>query len=214
MLTSICFGQKDATKFLGIPVDGTKSTMIQKLKEKGYIYNVQTDCLEGEFNGRDVTINIVTNNNKVYRIMVMDAHGSSEAQIKIRYNNLCHQFENNKKYMPIAPIDDFIIPDGENISFELSVHKKSYQAVFAQLQLEEEFLEGMNEYAKTKVPKEEYEQLSETEKLHLFKLLSEDYLKKVGAMKIVWFTIGEIYGDYYICIYYDNLYNQANGEDL
>ena len=65
------------------------------------------------------------------------------------------------------------------------------------IQMEEEFLEGMNEYAKTKVPKEEFEQLSETEKLHLFKLLSEDYLKEVGAMKIVWFTIGEMYGDYY-----------------
>lgn len=37
-----------------------------------------------------------------------------------------------------------------------------------------------------------------------------DYL----SMKQVWFSIAETYGEYYICMYYDNKYNQANGEDL
>ena len=31
------YAQKDVTKFLGIPVDGTKSEMIKKLKEKQMI---------------------------------------------------------------------------------------------------------------------------------------------------------------------------------
>ena len=61
MISSICFAQKDVTKFLGIPVDGTKSAMIQKLKDKGYTYNSRKDCLEGEFNGRNVEIYVVTN---------------------------------------------------------------------------------------------------------------------------------------------------------
>ena len=30
----------------------------------------------------------------------------------------------------------------------------------------------------------------------------------------VWFTIEEIYGKYYIAMFYDNEYNKANGEDL
>lgn len=30
----------------------------------------------------------------------------------------------------------------------------------------------------------------------------------------VWFTIHEYYGEYYIGLYYDNLHNQAHGEDL
>ena len=30
------YAQQDVTKFLGIPVDGSKSDMIQKLKAKGY----------------------------------------------------------------------------------------------------------------------------------------------------------------------------------
>ena len=34
----------------------------------------------------------MTNNNKVYRILVKDAVGSSETDIKIRFNTLCQQF--------------------------------------------------------------------------------------------------------------------------
>ena len=58
--------------FLGIPVDGTKSAMIQKLKAKGYTYNATLDILEGEFNGQPVFISVVTENNKVYRICLLD----------------------------------------------------------------------------------------------------------------------------------------------
>ena len=32
--------------------------------------------------------------------------------------------------------------------------------------------------------------------------------------KLVWFMIDEMYGDYYILLYYDNGYNHADGEDL
>lgn len=32
--------------------------------------------------------------------------------------------------------------------------------------------------------------------------------------KSVWFMIAEQFGEYYILLYYDNGYNQANGEDL
>ena len=80
--------QRDVTKFLGIPVDGTKSEMIQKLKAKGFRWNMEKECLEGEFNGRDVEISIVTNNNKVYRIAVVDAIFSNETSIRIRFNSL------------------------------------------------------------------------------------------------------------------------------
>ena len=78
--------QKDVTKFLGIPVDGNKSEMKKKLIAKGFSYNAQGDFLEGEFNGRDVQLFIVTNNNKVWRIMVCDANSCDETDIKIRFN--------------------------------------------------------------------------------------------------------------------------------
>lgn len=41
-----------------------------------------------------------------------------------------------------------------------------------------------------------------------------DYAIDILYKKTVWFMISEIYGKYYIAMYYDNGYNQANGEDL
>ena len=168
------FAQKEVTKFLGIPVDGYKSEMIQKLKAKGYRYNSATDYLEGEFNGMDVEIAVVTNNNKVYRIFVADKYSVDESQIKIRYNNLCYQFSNNSKYVTLK---DYSISESEDISYELLVHNKAYQAAF-------------------------------------FQILSDNDTDEDILNRQVWFTINEQYGKYKILMYYDNGYNQANGDDL
>ena len=102
-ISTILYAQKDVTRFLGIPVDGSKSEMIQKLKAKGYRYNSTLDCLEGEFNGSQVYLSVVTNNNKVWRIVVMDAVPSNEADIRIRFNALCRQFKNNQRYTFYPP---------------------------------------------------------------------------------------------------------------
>ena len=75
---------KDVTKFLGIPVDGTKTEMKQKLIAKGFVPKKlgNNEWLEGEFNGRNVRAFIVTNNNKVWRIMLADTNTVDEADIK------------------------------------------------------------------------------------------------------------------------------------
>lgn len=117
------YAQKDVTQFLGIPVDGSKWEMIQKLKEKVFRNStVGEDILEGEFNGAEVYVSIVTNNNKVYRIMLMDATNSDETDIRLRFNKLCRQFANNPKYFSLR--DDQTIPEDEDISYEISTHKK------------------------------------------------------------------------------------------
>ena len=170
MLSVALHAQKEVTKFLGIPVDGSKSSMIQKLKNKGFVYDPFADYLKGEFNGQQVDVFIVTNNNRVYRIMVCDKHGCDEGLIKIRYNTLCRQFANNQKYVPL---DAEELSERENISYEMTVNKKEYQATYAQLP-------------------------------------ADDDLTK----RLVWFTILERYGKYYIAIFYDNEFNRAQGEDL
>ena len=130
MISVVLFAQNDVTKFLGIPVDGFKSEMIRKLKAKGFVSSsYDPEILEGEFNGTDVNVHIVTNNNKVYRIMLSDKTPTDETNIKIRFNNLCHQFSNNGKYIVI---DDFTIPEYEDISYETLVNNKRYEAVFYQ----------------------------------------------------------------------------------
>ena len=125
----IVHAQQDVTQFLGIPIDGSKTEMIRKLKEKGYRNDPTTDALVGEFNGAKVNVFVVTNNNKVCRIMVADANNVDERAIQIRFNRLCEQFANNPKYISLQ---DYTIPEDENISYEITVHKKRYEAVFYQ----------------------------------------------------------------------------------
>lgn len=179
------FAQREVTKFLGIPVDGYKSEMIQKLKAKGYKYNSTADCLEGEFNGKEVQIAVVTNNNKVYRIAVFDKNYTSETDIKINFNKLCQQFERNEKYFSIK--DDQTIPEHEDISYEMLVNNKRYEAVFHQ-KMENEI---------------DYSDVD-----NAFSALEN------MENKSVWFMIDERYGKYRLLLFYDNGYNQANGDDL
>ena len=216
VLATLCHAQ-DVTKFLGIPVDGTKSAMIQKLKEKGYTYDAKEDWLEGEFNGRDVILSVVTNNNKVYRIMVRDAYGVSETEIKIRFNTLCRQFEKNERYSSF--VDDQTIPESDNISYEMMVHKKRYEASYIQDNLD--FDKALLSFAKEKVTEQEFAELSNSEIANLKSIVFNEYEDEFKhycnvrmLSKCVWFTIMEVYGKYYICLYYDNEYNKANGEDL
>lgn len=124
--------EKDVTKFLGIPVDGYKPAMIEKLKAKGFTPTTwDKDVLEGEFNGTDVYVGVTTNNNKVYRIGLTDKIGQDETNIRIRFNKLCRQFENNPRYTSMDM--EQTIPDDEDISYEITVNKKRYEAVFCQV---------------------------------------------------------------------------------
>ena len=207
--SQIISAQKDITQFLGIGIDGLKSEIIQKLKEKGFVSDTyKKDVLDGEFNGTNVNLHVVTNNNRVYRIMVADKNSINETDIKIRFNTLIEQFRNNKKYLPVpdAKIEKYIIPEEEDISYELTVKNKRYEAVFYQKSSEYNALEIeiANLYKKETLNTEDKERLN-----LLSKKMVDDSFKKT-----VWFMISERYGKYFISIYYDNEYNKANGEGL
>ena len=210
--------QKDVTSFLGIPVDGTVSSMKQKLVSKGFVpKKVGTnEFLEGEFNGCNVNVYIRTNNNKVYRIMVADNNTVDEAQIKIRFNILVSQFENSKRYISLGK---YTLSDEEDISYEMTVHNKDYEAAFYQVpNMEKADTLALQE----KVRNELLSKYTEAE----LKNPSEEITKeiqntaiKIGTelmlMKPVWFKIVKSDMDeYYICMFYDNEYNRSHGEDL
>ena len=131
MLSVAMYAQNEVTKFLGIPIDGTKADMIQKIKAKGFNYNAQEDCLEGIFNGEDVYISIQTNKGKVWRIAVTDKNDFDEGQIKIRFNNLCQQFDDNPKYYSLKGTQ--MLSDNDDISYEMTAHHKQFEAVYYQL---------------------------------------------------------------------------------
>ena len=253
VLTVLCDAQDRAIKFLGIPVDGYKSEMIQKLKNKGYTYTkiLDEDVLTGEFNGADVNIHIVTNNNKVWRIYIADDDIRDEYQIKLRFNTLCEQFEKNPRYTALS--EDQKIPMDEDISYEMKLNDKRYEAAFYQILDDENLMkdieavnarfdnlnseqqdssvfeqqvEAITDFFATlsaydaetfsKYDTNYFEQLSSAtkdEQIAMAITLMGDIMS-ILSNRMVWFTISESYGGYFISMYYDNGYNMASGEDL
>ena len=169
VMTFAAIAQDDKTiKFLGIPIDGNKKEMISKLQAKGYKYDAASDALFGEFNGTNAVISVQTVNNRVWRIAIIDANANNdETNIKIRYNLLFKQLSNNDKY---EVYDGSTLEEKEDISYEMSVHKKRYEATFA--------------------------------------------FKDKSIHGFVWYMIAEQYGKYGIVMFYENLDNAANGDDL
>lgn len=207
--------QTDVTKFLGIPVDGSRSEMIRTLKTKGFTQSpVDKDVLIGKFNGMDVNVHIATNNDKVCRIMVCDVNTMNETDIRFRFNALCEQFKNNSKYCSLSE-EDPKIKEGEDISYEMSAHNKRYQAIFFQIPdtTTTNYKEELQYLIYSKYTKEQIENPSEEILQDIYKM-ENNYALYKATKKLVWFMICEYYGKYYIIIYYDNEYNRANGEDL
>lgn len=165
-VTMTTFAQ-NTIKFLGIPVDGSKKEMIMKLEAKGFEYNTSFDCLVGEFNGDQSVIVIQTVNNKVWRIGVAKASYVNETNAKIRFNNLFNQLSNNEKYVLLSGKD---ISDSDDISYEMNVNDKRYDAVFG---FKDETINGR-----------------------------------------VWYTLSKEGLEYNLILFYENLDNAANGDDL
>ena len=229
IMCSTVFGQSESTlKFLGIPVDGSKSEMVEVLKSKGFEYDSESDFLIGDFNGKKSEIGIVENHGKVYRVVVFDADTYDAGEIRIRFNNLIHQFENNDKYFYIFPND--IIPEDEDIHYEILVNKKQYIAEFrynplyGNDELRNRLINEAVEESKLFLEEKKDEKTIDgitygefySDKDNYDKLISAQVSLKVIQMSnsSVWFKIFEHYGKYYIGLYYDNLLNAPNGEDL
>ena len=205
--------KNDITHFLNIPVDGSEKEMFKAIKNKGFKQTKygNSKALSGRFNDNDVIIMLHTNNGKVYRVAVLDDKPRNKYAIKTRYNELCHQFENNQNYCHLG---DQSIPEEENIAIEMS-NGKQYQAIFYQ-EPEEELLHQLaTEKVNSTYTMEELNAMSDEErKVNLTACYA---LAKVEVMdkKPVWFTILEdsVEG-YRIVIFYQNEYNQSNGTDL
>lgn len=227
LVTMTATAQKDVTKFLGIPVDGYKTEMKKQLIGKGFTYDSKNDVFLGEFNGRNVNVFIATNNNKVWRIIVCDANRSDEADIKIRFNKLCDQFTRNKKYVPVNFGEkDFTLSESEDISYEMLVHKKRYEAAYYQLpdpeimdiiMEQDTYKKRINDALLLKYTQEEIDNPTEKQAEDMKRISSEEITRityDIMVKKTVWFMINDSYGQYYISIFYDNEYNHSDGEDL
>ena len=206
--------------FLGIPVDGSKSAMISALRAKGFTYNRTRDVLTGEFNGQNSMVIIHENHGKVDRVYVVNQSGTrSPSQARIQYNTLLHQLNDSEKYISFD--ENNPIPEDEDISYEMSVNGKAYNATFylSPLYNNDEMIEVLaseigkeifQDYEDGKI-----EELTEEifQELSLQRLMMKMYeMTRDGGA--VWFSLEKLNGEYHVAIFYDNLKNRPHGEDL
>ena len=246
------YGQNPgALKFLGIPIDGAKTQFVTALKAKGFYYSSTTESYKGQFNGKDVDVFVHTNHNLVDRAYVAFPY-TNEAGIRVEFNRLLAQFKDSSKYMDLDMNEEIQAED--NISYEITVNNKRYQASFCYFDPDRdpvafwdalldkcsdlftaEQLVRLKDYGKklADAPDSQRETLQaemmaemqrlgfaqaendEANAMRTFQFLTTflDGMKSL-ADGSVWFMIHERYGRYQIGLYYDNLHNQAHGEDL
>lgn len=206
----ICNGQ-NTIDFLGIPVDGRKSDVVASLKNKGFRYDSTHDCLDGIFNGREVSIMVHENNGVVDRVMVW--YPVPTALAKDAFNNLLSQFLSSDKYVSE---NNSYIPEDENISFELK-HGKKYGAAF----YPDPFVEGGD--------KQFQDLIAQTTAKHVLDIIESGELEnpteeRIDALSniistrliintatgVVWFSLVDSpsEADCIMYIYYDNMKNQ------
>lgn len=248
LFSLVALGQNGGPlKFLGIPIDGPSAQFETKLKAKGFRYNSITEGYKGQFNGRSVDVFVHTNHDIVDRVYVAFPL-TSEEDIRNEFNRLLKQFNDTGKYLDLSFNEE--IPDEEDISYEMTVNNKRYQASFTYFDsdrnpatfidtmidlLSDYFTEEDRAELKSDIkrlvelPKEEQEAVqaemmakiqqmgtdteADPEKALRFVFSFFEGLKSM-ADGDVWFMIHESYGRYQISLYYDNLHNQAHGEDL
>ena len=226
LMSFVAMAQDDNTiKFLGIPVDGTKFEMEQRLRtEKGFYYENsfyrEAGILSGNFNGYRVKVSVSDYNGLVKRVAVFYPD-ASESQVKIQYNNLFNQLRNNEKYLYNLIESSGELSEEEDISYEMSIHDKQYQNVFVYPPYG-----TMNGFNKKIAEAENPEDVLADEELMAFANATLKDGKADEASVIlwtlehsegqVWYTIGEgnDSGKYRIIMFYDNTKNTPNGEDL
>ncbi|MBR4119675.1 MAG: hypothetical protein IKK64_06310, partial [Bacteroidales bacterium] len=108
---------------------------------------------------------------------------------------------------------NYNIPKGENISYEMSADKKKYRAIFFQALQKIDIIEIKSEIKSkiTEICVEKGERTILEKECNKFFI---KYLLGLLLKKSVKIAISESNGQYYITMYYDNVYNQTNGEDL
>lgn len=212
LMSMATYAQTEVTKFLGIPVDGTMSSMVTKLKAKGFKTTPSENQLEGTFNGTMVYVMPVENKGKVWRIILCDKSYTDETNIRIRFNNLVRQFSKNAKYTSYKK--DQYIGEDEDISYEMSVHKKRYEGIFFQNPSDPMALQNYAQQCLLDKYTQDQIQHPTTEQKEDMSNIIDEAIDNFMGKRTVWFMISEDYGKYYITMFYENGYNQDDGEDL
>lgn len=199
--------------FMGVPIDGSKAKVVRGLKKQGFVRSkLYPSLLEGEFNGRDMLLHVLTHKDKVYSIALVDAMASNEVDIKIAYNTLFQQIQNNGKYIFIG--GDGLISEDENVLHKMYFDEHRYASFFYALSSEEleELVGQYMAYIRDSYNEDELVKPSDKMQMDLKQIqgvLIDQKLQKKVTLGIVRDSDG-----FKIALFYNNVHNEPKGEAL
>ena len=121
---------QDVIDFMGIPIDGSVSEMMAKLKEKGFRKMERNGIWEGFLDGVPVQLTVRLSKDKVYEIDIRYDVEDDNAQIVQCINGLVSKFKDNPKYKEVQ--SDMITED-DLAESKLKKEYLGYYAYFTQI---------------------------------------------------------------------------------
>lgn len=131
MLALYVQAQGSVTSFLGIPVDGSRATMVKELVKKGFVRksNDRLDCV---IEGVPYIVKIMTNKGRVCRISLIEKEGTEDVSLAVeKYNALIEWYRNSKDYTEYEYNDP--IRSSDNLTYERYICEGWYYAEFFQV---------------------------------------------------------------------------------
>lgn len=114
---ALTFNLNANVRFLDIPVDGSKKSVIRSLKSKGFSYNRKFDRLTGNLNGEYVNLYVLCNNRKkTWRIAIETSWSIDKEFIINRFNHIDDYFSNCVPYYSCCSV---IINSIKSHSYEI-----------------------------------------------------------------------------------------------
>ena len=127
MLALTTQAQQSITEFMGIPVDGSKTSLIKKLKNKGVV-NMQ--CIMDNI---DYNIKIYDHKGKVYRISLIEKKGTDDPCVAVKkYNDLVTRYKNDTRDYTEYESND-LIREANSQRYKRFISEGFYYAEFFQV---------------------------------------------------------------------------------
>ena len=211
----VMFGKRDVTRFMGIPVDGTKSEMLEKLKANGFAsFTKEKDILQGECDGRMVNVYLETYHDKVWQVVVADVYTLDGEGIKERFNGLCEQFSSDPDYFGrILTEDGNVIPD--SVDVETMMSQGMCRAIYVYKCYDDEGEDKskeLNDYFLTKYTQNEIDSPTNEIEDDMETMKNDYYTQFISRYEFFIDIVQKSKGNYFILMRYVNKCNNEMGK--
>ena len=132
ILTASLSAQGNITSFLGIPVNGTKAEVTQRLIEQGAV-KVKDGLQISGIDQMPFLVRIKTHKGKVYSISLVETKGTKDVKTAVaRFNSLIDSYRENTCEYTEYEYNSFVVINDET-STERHIHEGDYYAEFFQV---------------------------------------------------------------------------------